>query len=149
MTNRRNGETGSAKTWVEAEREKSPGFAARVEEERLVYSAAEILAEAMEAYGVRKSQLAAKLGKSKAYVTQLLDGGQNLTLRTLARVVYSLGFRIQLQLLRVEQEKLVILRRVMTLKGDADETTTMFASPMVHMTEDSHRGFGEPIAACG
>lgn len=145
-----NGNDGSTETWVDAENRKTPGFAGRVEEERLVFSAAEVLAEALEARGISKSQLAAKLGKSKAFVTQLL-GGQNLTLRTMARVAHALGFRIQLKILPLEQEKVVILRRVVTSRGEAEETTTRFADPKVRTSGDYRELVSEfqPSAACG
>lgn len=69
-----------------------------IEEERLVYLAAEMLSRAMEARDVNRATLATRLGKSKPFVTQLLNGGRNLTLRTLARVAFALGYRLRITL---------------------------------------------------
>lgn len=54
---------------------------------------AEALCEALETKQLNKSELAIALGKSKGFVSQLLSGGRNLTLRTVANVVDALGYR--------------------------------------------------------
>ncbi len=41
--------------------------------------------------GITKAALARRLGKSKAYVTQALSGGRNMTLRTLAEFAWACG----------------------------------------------------------
>ena len=48
--------------------------------------AANMIWEAMEARGWSQAELARRLGKSRAYVSRLLGGGENLTLETLARL---------------------------------------------------------------
>ena len=45
-----------------------------------------------------KADLAKALGQSKAHVTQLLNGGRNMTLRTLSDIAYTMGLRAQVQL---------------------------------------------------
>jgi transcriptional regulator with XRE-family HTH domain len=44
---------------------------------------------------VKKSELARRLGVSRPYVSNLLSGGENLTLRQLARVMWALGFEVR------------------------------------------------------
>lgn len=56
--------------------------------------ATELLARVMEVRGTKRSELAAKLGRSKSYVTQMLRGNQNLTLKTLADVFCVLKYRL-------------------------------------------------------
>lgn len=46
--------------------------------------------------GVNKAELARRLGKSRAYVTQLLGGRANMTVRTLADVAYALDAEVKL-----------------------------------------------------
>jgi len=46
--------------------------------------------------GISKAELAERLGKTKAFVTQCLSGRQNLTLRTLADLFTALQFRASL-----------------------------------------------------
>jgi transcriptional regulator with XRE-family HTH domain len=45
----------------------------------------------MDEAGVTRSELAARLGKTKGYITQLLDGSANMTIRTIADVFLVLG----------------------------------------------------------
>jgi antitoxin component HigA of HigAB toxin-antitoxin module len=66
------------------------------EQERLMVDATELLFTAMELRRTKKADLAQKLGRSKAYVTQMLRGNQNLTLRTLADVFCVLNCRLLL-----------------------------------------------------
>ena len=41
-------------------------------------------------------ELADRLGKTKGFVSQLLNGGRNLTLRTVADILHVLGYRASL-----------------------------------------------------
>ncbi|MBF0383299.1 MAG: helix-turn-helix transcriptional regulator [Magnetococcales bacterium] len=49
--------------------------------------------EQMELKQVSKKELADKLGKSKAYITQILNGSRNMTLRTQADIAFALGVK--------------------------------------------------------
>lgn len=62
------------------------------QQERCIFEATERLCELMELHRVSRSELAKRLGKSKGYVTQLLDGSANMTLRTLSDVYLALGY---------------------------------------------------------
>lgn len=64
--------------------------------EGLVADAAELVAQLMEEQGVNKAALARRLGKSRAWVTQLLSGKANMTIRTFAEVVHVLGTQVKL-----------------------------------------------------
>ncbi len=44
--------------------------------------------------GVRRTDLAERLGTSRAYVTKLLDGQENMTLKTLVRVANALEMKV-------------------------------------------------------
>lgn len=74
-----------------------PGFRKQVTVESLVTEAAEVVAKLMSERGVSKAELARKLGKSRAWVTQLLSGEANMTVRTLAEVVYALDAEVKLE----------------------------------------------------
>jgi len=45
----------------------------------------------MDAKGISRSELARRLGKSRQYVTRLLNGQPNVTLRTLTEIAVALG----------------------------------------------------------
>lgn len=67
-------------------------------EEALIVDVAEQVWGAMEANGVTKSQLAEQLGKSKPFVTQMLSGSRNMTLRSLAGIAHTLGYEVHMSL---------------------------------------------------
>ena len=64
------------------------------EQERLLVDATELLSTVMENTDTKRTELAQRLGKSKAYVTQILRGNQNLTLKTLADAFFVLNHRL-------------------------------------------------------
>ncbi len=70
--------------------EESPENRRAFQEESLILEATEAILEAMEIRGVTKVALAEHLGSSKAHVSQLLSGSRNMTLRTFARIAFSL-----------------------------------------------------------
>ncbi len=74
----------------------SPEFRKLYAIEGLVTEAGEFLARLMQEQRVSKAELARRLGRSRAYITQLLGGSTNLTVRTLAEVAYALGAEVRL-----------------------------------------------------
>jgi transcriptional regulator with XRE-family HTH domain len=73
-----------------------PEFRKLLAIEGLVAEASETIAGLMDQRGVSKADLARSLGKSRAWVTQLLSGKANMTVRTLAEVVHALGAEVKL-----------------------------------------------------
>ncbi len=67
-----------------------------LEQEVLLLSATELICELMERKGVTRAELARRIGKSKAFVTQILRGSRNMTLRTLADFAWALETRVRL-----------------------------------------------------
>jgi len=68
--------------------------------ERLIFNTTEDLLLAMQDANISRSELAKKLGKSKAHVCQLLDGSRNMTLKTLSDMAYALGAVAKVVILR-------------------------------------------------
>lgn len=66
------------------------------EQEKLLFDATELISKLMERENISRSALAERLGKSKAYVTQVLRGQANMTLRTLADLMHAMGYSIKL-----------------------------------------------------
>ena len=60
-------------------------------QEKLILDVTESIFEALEKQGKNRADLAAAMGRSAAYVSQLLNGSRNMTLRTLADIAFSLG----------------------------------------------------------
>jgi transcriptional regulator with XRE-family HTH domain len=61
-------------------------------QERSILDVTEKICELMEREGVNRAQLAKRLGKTRGYVTQLLDGTTNMTVRTISDVFTVLGY---------------------------------------------------------
>jgi len=57
----------------------------------------ETLCELLEKEKLSRKELADRLGKTKGFISQLLGGGRNLTLRTVADILHVLGYRASLK----------------------------------------------------
>lgn len=61
----------------------------------------EAIWQAMEEAGVNKADLASRMGATKGYISQVLGGSRNMTLRTLADICFALDrkpvFRMEAQ----------------------------------------------------
>jgi transcriptional regulator with XRE-family HTH domain len=73
-----------------------PEFRRLLAIEALVAESSEAIARLMADQNVSKADLARRLNKSRAWVTQLLGGKANMTVRTLAEVVYALDAEVKL-----------------------------------------------------
>lgn len=67
------------------------------QQERAIQDVTDLICEVMDEEQVSRSQLAGRIGKTKGYVTQLLDGRANMTVRTISDVFCALGRAIHFQ----------------------------------------------------
>lgn len=74
-------------------------------EERFILEVTERICAFMDEKGISRSELAQRLGKTKGYVSQLLSGGRNLTMRTVADVSQALGANLHFQITRDRSSK--------------------------------------------
>lgn len=65
-------------------------------QEKLIFDTTEVISKLMEKKKVNKTQLADLLGRSKGYVTQLLNGRANMTLRTISNVFVALEAQLNI-----------------------------------------------------
>lgn len=79
------------------DRTSQDNYDALIEQERLILDATELVYELMEDEGLNQRELAKRLGKSKGFVSQVLNGKRNMTLRTLADLFHVLGYRTRFQ----------------------------------------------------
>lgn len=68
---------------------------AEFEFEELLLDINEQIVAQLQQSGMRRSELADKLGVSRAFVTKLLSGEENVTLKTLIRVANALGTKVR------------------------------------------------------
>ncbi len=69
----------------------SPEALREIQAERLVMEITELICEVMERESVTRTELAVRLGKSRAYITKLLNGNTSITVKTIADVFAALG----------------------------------------------------------
>jgi len=74
-------------------------------QEELILEITIALSEALAEKGITRAELAKRLGKTKGFVSQILAGGRNLTLRTIADVADALGCHIGITCERVRQNE--------------------------------------------
>src|SRR5205807_5152683 len=67
------------------------------EQERLIVETSEAIWALMVQRHVQKAELAKNLGRSKAYISQLLNGARNMTLRTLSDIARALGCAVEIR----------------------------------------------------
>jgi transcriptional regulator with XRE-family HTH domain len=72
-------------------------YAALLEEERLILDATEAIQRLMDEQAINRTELARRIGVTKGHVSQLLDGKRNMTLRTLAGLLWTLGHRARIE----------------------------------------------------
>lgn len=65
----------------------------KISYERLVFNVTEDILIAMEDAGITQHKLATILGKSKSFVSQILSGNRNMTLRTLSNICFALDLK--------------------------------------------------------
>jgi hypothetical protein len=70
----------------------------RLREEELILEVTETFCQVMEAEDISKTQIATSLEKSKGFVSQLLAGGRNLTLRSIADLADAVGCKAHFSL---------------------------------------------------
>ena len=80
----------------------------------LLESATELMARLMDEKKVSRAEVARHIGKSKAFVTQILRGRHNMTLRTLADLVWALQARVQM---KPSPRKVPRRRSILELQG--------------------------------
>lgn len=83
-----------------------PEFRKLLAQEELILEVTETICDILENEKISRKELAERLGKSKGFISQLLKGGRNLTLRTVADILHVLGYKVALK-----PDKLVTHRR--------------------------------------
>lgn len=79
-------------------------YEAEFAREELIYNCTEDLLVAMQDQGVSKADLAKMLNKSKANITQQLNGSRNMTLNSLSDIAYALGLNVKIKVESKTQE---------------------------------------------
>jgi hypothetical protein len=128
------------KAWIERQT-RSQGARQNYERERLTVWAFDCIAEAMEAHGKTKADIARALGTSRAHVTQLFGGEHNVKLRTLADLAFACDSRVVIGVEPLRMGEFIsspvcMVRTMRTETVPVEEVGPAPASqPVVHNTE--------------
>jgi transcriptional regulator with XRE-family HTH domain len=87
-----------------------------LKQEGLILDVTEALSAAIEESGLTRSELARRLGKTKGFVSQLLAGGRNLTLRTVADIADAIGVSLAIAVKRPPSAATKQAQRVRSLR---------------------------------
>ena len=96
--------------WVDDRLAQDPALRERVEARLAELRIEQELIALREAQGLTQAQVAKLLGVSQPAVAKIESGSENLTLRTLLRVVTALGGAIKLEVLKPRAAKVVGIR---------------------------------------
>jgi transcriptional regulator with XRE-family HTH domain len=84
---------------------KDPEFRKLLAQEELILEVTETICDILEKEKISRKGLADRLGKSKGFISQLLNGGRNLTLRTVADILHVLGYKVSIMPFKEGQEE--------------------------------------------
>jgi transcriptional regulator with XRE-family HTH domain len=76
---------------------KTPEGMRLYQQERAIQELTDLVCELMEEQDLSRSELAQRLGKTKGYITQLLDGRTNMTVRTISDLFAALNRTVHFQ----------------------------------------------------
>jgi transcriptional regulator with XRE-family HTH domain len=82
-----------------------PEFRKLLAQEELILEVTETICELLENETVSRKELAERLGKTKGFVSQLLNGGRNLTLRTVADILHVLEYKVSFTPYKEEENR--------------------------------------------
>jgi transcriptional regulator with XRE-family HTH domain len=74
-----------------------------LQQEDAILDVTELICEIMDETGVSRSELAKRLGTTRGYVTQLLDGSANMTICKVADIFTALGNKLRFSCERDEE----------------------------------------------
>ncbi len=114
---------------------------------RSIHETTDLICLIMNKEGISKSELAEKLGKTKGFVSQLLDGSANMTLKTVSDVFLKLGyeFRPGCAPLGSEKMQLLIEHKPDNAVIQPSKTNIQFAL-MIHVTAPNPKGIASLAA---
>jgi transcriptional regulator with XRE-family HTH domain len=84
------------KTTILDEYLKDEEFRRLFAQEDLILEVTERICELLDKENISRKELADRLGKTKGFISQLLNGGRNLTLRTVADILHVLGYKVSI-----------------------------------------------------
>ena len=101
-------------------------------QEELILDIAEKIHDLLKINKVKKTEIAATLGKSPAYVTQVLNGSRNMTLRTISDVAFALNARVHVEFCDADRHEGWHLDEVQPMKVGRVMTVQQFTAANIN-----------------
>jgi len=118
-----------------------PEFRRLMAQENFIMDVTEGLCEILEQKKVKRIKLAELLGKTKGFISQLLNGSRNMTLRSLADISYCLGYRAKV----IFFERESVRQNTVNLPWNMN-TAKRLPRNNIQISDDYHLEFGEKIS---
>ena len=80
----------------------TPPSKVEILEESALAMAQSTIQGAVDAAGISKADLARKIGCNRSFVSRMLTGSHNLTIKTMARTLAACGFEVRFEKVRIE-----------------------------------------------
>jgi len=116
-------------------------------QEELILEVTEALSEAMIRQGISKAELARRLGKTKGFVSQILAGGRNLTLRTIADVADTLECQVRVQVLSQTDAKSMEIGKILMMTQPTSMPTWGAIPTRFAAVQRMPRGLGQGVGS--
>ncbi len=81
-----------------------------IEETALAVAQATIQ-NAIEDAGLKRIEIARRMGRPRSFLTKMLSGGHNLTIKTFARALAACGFEMRISYVPINMERALLLSR--------------------------------------
>uniref|UniRef100_E6PZY9 HTH cro/C1-type domain-containing protein n=1 Tax=mine drainage metagenome TaxID=410659 RepID=E6PZY9_9ZZZZ len=89
---------------------RDPEFEKLFAAEELIACAAQLITDLLERRGWKQVDLADRMGKTPAYVSQLMSGKTNMTIRTLAEIMHALDADVKIDFVDKKARKTLPLQ---------------------------------------
>jgi transcriptional regulator with XRE-family HTH domain len=87
--------------WMRAEEDSGRPVDPEVLEEAALFSAQATIQRAIDQRRISRADLARSMGRPRSFVSRMLSGSHNLTVKTLARALAACGFELRLELVPI------------------------------------------------
>lgn len=121
---------------------KDPELARMYQQEKLIVEVTEVISELMTKKGVNKTELSKRIGTGKSNITQLLDGTENLTLRTVADLLWALDAKLAVQTVPADMDVSVVRGILSDLDASASLVAEYKFEGVGDLPKEAHPGTG-------
>lgn len=105
--------------------------------EELILDLTEQIISTMKKLNLNRTELASRLGVSKAHVTKLLNGNTNITLKTMAALARSLGCDVAIDLCPRDVQLVKVYKTIPRLNIDPGQFTESFEASLQEFENES------------